>query len=369
MVIEKIKGFIERRRQKKAEKIIEKEKLESYRETEEMKKAEQAKKEADRLAHLKQYKTAIEEYNKALEIYPYEETKLTFKKPAEFFFKLFYNIGASYSFLNQFQNSIEYFDKALAIENIDDENKVKALMSKGNCYYMTKQLINRNYEEGFYKIRMESEFDVNEKIIDAFRKLDEKESLLKLAHECFTKSTELDRHNTDSWYKKGHMEFLMNEVKEAMLSFDKVLEIQKKYENKERIELFDDIKREKGIEVKYSKVLETDLKFKTKTGHLVTNKAESMIANFLFDNHLIYQYDIAVSWADNDDFKATFFIPQLDLYLEHFKYDYIKDYQKLMKAKIKQYEKNKKKLAYTTSQDERNIEEALKIKLKPYKLL
>jgi len=360
---------MEKRRQKKAEEIAEKEKLESYRQGEEMKKAEQVKKEADRLAHLKQYKTAIEEYNKALEIFPYDEKEANFKKPAEFFFKLYFNIGASYSFMNQFQNSIEYFDRALAIENIEEGNKVKALMSKGNCYYMTKQLINRNSEEGFYKIRMESEFAVDEKIMDAFRKLDEKESLLKLAHGCFTQSTELDRHNADSRYKKGHMEFLMNMVKEAMLSFDNVLEIDKKYENKERIELFDDIKKEKGIEVKHSKVLDSDLKFKTKTGHLVLNKAESMIANFLFDNNLIYQYDTAVSWADKDDFKSAFFIPKLDVYIEHFKYDYIKEYQKLMKSKIKQYDKNKKKLVYTSSEHEKNIEEALKIKLKPYIVL
>jgi len=37
-----------------------------------------------------------------------------------------------------------------------------------------------------------------------------------------------------------------------------------------------------------------------------------------------------------------------------------------MSAKIKQYEKSKKKLVYTTFDDESNIEEALKIKMKPY---
>jgi len=94
-----------------------------------------------------------------------------------------------------------------------------------------------------------------------------------------------------------------------------------------------------------------------------------MIANFIYDNNLMFQYNIAVTWADKDDFKATFFIPKLDLYIEHFKFDKIKDYQKLIRWKIKQYEKNKKKLVYTTSEDEANIEEALKIKLKPYTVL
>ena len=134
MVIGRIREALRKRRQEKIEEDIEKNKLEGYRENEQLQKADLIKKEADRLAHLKQYKTAIDEYNKALEIYPFNEADQMFKKPAEFFFKLYFNIAASYSFLNKFNESIEYFDKALKIENIEDENKVKALMSKGNCY-------------------------------------------------------------------------------------------------------------------------------------------------------------------------------------------------------------------------------------------
>lgn len=368
MVIQRIKEAIENLKQRRAEEANEQNRLTSYRESEQMQKADQIKKEADRLAHLKQYKSAIEEYNKALEIYPFNESGQMFKKPAEFLFKVYYNIAASYSFLNKFSPAIEYFEKALKLENIDDENITKAWMSKGNCYYKVKQLIEGD-NEGSYRIRMESEFDVDNRTAETFKKIDEKEGLLKLACECFTKTIELDRHNADAWYKKGHMEFLMGHVKDAMLSFDRVFEMQKDYENKEGIGLFEDIRMEKGIEVDHSPIPETQMKFKTKTGHYVGNKAEKMIADFLFENSLIFQYNIAASWADKDDFKANFFIPKLDLYLEHFKFDKIKDYQKLMKSKINQYEKKKKKLVYTTSDNEANIEEALKIKLKPYIVL
>ena len=105
---------------------------------------------------------------------------------------------------------------------------------------------------------------------------------------------------------------------------------------------------------------------KTKTGHFVKNKAEKMIASFLFENNIIFQYGMAVSWADKDYFKVSFFVPKLDLYLEHFKFNNADNYKKTMSAKIKQYEKSKKKLVYTTFDDESNIEEALKIKMKPY---
>ena len=366
MVIGKIKEALERRKRRKIEGEIEKNRLESYRETEQMQKAEQIKKEADRLAHLKQYKTAIEEYHKSLEIFPFDEKETKFSKPAEFFFKIFFNVAASYSFMNKFDNAIEFFDKSLKIEKTDDENKIKALMSKGNCYYKAKQLLNSDYEEGTYAIRMESDFNVDSKMLDEFKKLDEKENLLKLAHSCFSKTTEIDRNNADAWYKKGHMEFLLGEIKDAMLSFDNVLMADKNFENREGIRLFEDIREEKGIKAKHSKVLDTGIMFKTKTGHFVKNKAEKMIANFLFENNIIFQYDMAVSWADKDDFKASFFVPKLDLYLEHFKFNNVDNYKKTMNVKIKQYEKNKKKLVYTTSDDESNIEEALKIKIKPY---
>ena len=127
MVIGKIREALEKRKLRKIEEDIEQNKIESYRENEQLEKAESIKKEADRLAHLKQYKTAIDEYNKVLEIYPFNEKEQMFKKPAEFFFKVYFNIAASYSFLNKFSNSIVYFDNALKIENIDDEKNAVAV--------------------------------------------------------------------------------------------------------------------------------------------------------------------------------------------------------------------------------------------------
>ena len=365
MVIQRIREFLENRRQLKAEESTEEERLENYRKSQGLKDAEQIKKEADRLAHLKQYKHAIEEYLKALELFPYDAKEANYGKPAEFYFKNYYNIAASYSFLNNFKSSIEYFDKALEIEAVDKSNKVKALMAKGNCFFRAKQIITGNYDEQ----NMDAEFKIDEKAIEALKKSDSKENLLNIALKCYAKASELDKHNAEAWYRRGHIECLTGMVKEAIFSFDNVISIQKNFENKEGIELFDDIKREKGIEIRHSTIFENDLKFKTKTGHLVKNRAQMVIANFFFDNNLIFQYNVTAAWADKDTFKATFYLPKLDLYVEHFKYSHIKDYQKVMKWKIKQYDKYKKKLVHTTSEDEKNIEEALKIKLKPYIVL
>jgi len=374
MVIHHIKKFLENQKKRIEEKRKEKEKLESFRETEEMRKAEEIKREADRLAQLKQYKTAIEEYDKALEFYPYKgiEPDL-FKNAAEFLFKCNYNIAACHSYLDNFDEAVKYFDKALEIQSAEDENKVRAWMGKGSTYYRKKMLVEGRYKAGAYRIAMDTDWEISDTMIEEFKKEDQKKNYIKMAHECFTNAADIDRNHVEAWYNKGHMEVLMNKIKEAVQSFDNVININKHYENKESISLFDEIKRERGVQVKASELMERsenlEPAFKTKTGHLVKTRSEMMIANLLFDNNLLFQYNTVATWADKDDFRASFYIPKLDLYIDQHPYDYLKEYQKIMKAKIKQYEKHKKKQIYITSEDEKNIEEALRLKLKPYIIL
>ena len=374
MVIHYIKNFISKQKSKFSERRKEKERLESFRETEELRKAEEIKKEADRLAQLKQYKTAIEEYSKTLEIYPFRGNEENlFKNAAEFLFKCNYNIAACYSYLDDFDQAIAYFDKSLQVQSAEDENKVRALMGKGSVFYRKKMFVEGRYRAGAYRIAMDSDYEVSDKKVEEYKKEDQKKSFIKMAHECFTNAADLDRNHVEAWYNKGHMEFLMGKIKEAVQSFDNVININKNYENKEGITLFDEIKREKGIQVKASEIMErmesSEPAFKTKTGHLVKTRAEMMIANFLFDNNLLFQYNTMATWADRDDFRATFYLPKLDLYIDHHPYDYLKEYQKVMKAKIKQYEKHKKRHVYMTSEDEKNIEESLRLKMKPYIML
>lgn len=374
MVIQHIKNFFKSQKKKFAEARKEKDQAESFKETEEMKQAEEIKREADRLAQLKQYQPAIEEYNKALEFYPYKGNEQDlFKNAAEFLFKSNYNMAACYSYLDNFDQAISYFNRALQIQSASDENKVKALMGKGSIIYRKKQFIEGRYKAGAYRISMDAEWEISDKKLEEYKKEDQKKSYIKMAHECFTQAAELDKSHIDAWYDKGHMEVLTGKIKEAVQSFDNVLSINKSYENKENISLFDEIRREKGVQIRASEIMDrsesSDPSFRTKTGHLVRTRAEMEIANFLFDNNLLFQYNSVATWADNDDFRASFYIPKLDLYIDHHPYDYLKEYQKMMKLKIKQYEKHKKKHIYIASEDEKNIQEAIKLKMKPYAIL
>src|SRR3989338_5617910 len=374
MVIHHIKKFFAEQKKKLDERRKEKDKVESFKETEEMRKAEEIKREADRLAQLKQYQTAIEEYNKSLEFYPYKGNEQDlFKNAAEFLFKCNYNVAACYSYLDNFDKAIGFFDSALQVQAAQDENKVRALMGKGSVYYRKKMFVEGRYKAGAYRISMDTDWEVSDKMIEEFKKEDQKKNFIKMAHDCFTSAAELDKNHVEAWYSKGHMEVLLGKVKEAVQSFDNVLSISKSYENKESISLFDEIKREKGIQVKGSELLErsegAESNFHTKTGHLVKTRAEMMIANFLFDNNILFQYNSVATWADKDDFRSSFYLPKLDLYIDHHPYDYVKEYQKIMKAKIKEYDKHKKRHIYLTSEDEKNIEESLRLKMKPYMIL
>lgn len=374
MVIAHIKRFLESQKKRMQERKKDDNQLESFRETEEMRKAEEIKREADRLAQLKQYKPSIEEYQKALEFYPYKGNEPDlFKNAAEFLFKCNYNMAACYSYLDNFDEAISNFDKALQVQMADDENKVRALMGKGNTHYRKKLFVEGRYKAGAYRIAMDADWEVNDKQVENYKREDQKKNFTKMAHECFSQAAELDKSHIDAWYNKGHMEVLMGKIKEAVQSFDNVINLNKGYANKESISLFDEIKKEKGIQVKASELMErgdnSDSTFKTKTGHMVRTRAEVEVANFLFNNNLLFQYNAVATWADKDDFRSSFYVPKLDLYIDHHSYDYLKEYQKVMKAKIKEYDKHKKKHIYLSSEDEKDIEEAMKLKLKPYIVL
>ena len=235
MVIARIKKFLEGQKKRIEERRKEKDKLESFRETEEMKKAEEIKREADRLAQLKQYQTAIEEYNKALEFYPYKgDEQDLFKNAAEFLFKCNYNMAACYSYLDNFDESIKFFDKALQVQAAEDENKVRALMGKGSTFYRKKMFVEGRYKAGAYRISMDTDWEVSDKMLEEYKKEDQKKSYIKMAHDCFAQAAELDKNHVEAWYNRGHMEVLMGKIKEAVQSFDNVINLNKSYEGKDK---------------------------------------------------------------------------------------------------------------------------------------
>ena len=359
MVINYIKKKVEEKRQEKIEEELSLKNAEVFRDNEDIRKAAQIKKEADRLSNLKQYRASIDEYHKALELFPEKREKSEFfPKVAQFLFDVHFSIASCFYHLNDLRKAIEHYDAALDYE-IPQNERAAAYMGKGSAYYGMKKLVDAPQGESLT--------DIQKKEMDAMKKLDDRKSLLKLSHESFSKAVELDRNSTEAWYNKGHMEFLLGNVKDAMLSFDVVLTNSTHYENAAKIELFEELKKEKGIKDEPAHEDEEKKKkklFKTKTGHYVRSKVEKLIADFLFEQGLLFQYHVSVAWSDSEDFRPLFFIPKFNLYVEHFYSSSVEDEE--AKKIMFQYEKNRKNFIYTLEEDESNIEDALRSKMRPY---
>jgi len=351
MVIKMLKSALDNQKRKWKESQLEKEKVKQYQENEQIQAAEQIRRDAKRLAVLKQYETAIAEFGKALELYPVDDPSknntqedIMMKDVNLFYFKCYYNMALCYSYRTDTDQAINFFERALNL-NVDETSKIMALLGKGTELSKKRNIL---LEKG-----------------DTLAKAHK--TLLSDAYTCFSEIVNMDKNNIDAWYQKGYHEYLMGEVRESVKSFDEVLRLNKRYENKANIPLFDSMKREKGIKVKATYDQEpSEAFFKTKSGHQVRNRAEMMIANFLFDNNLLFQYETFAPWADAADFRPSFYLPKFDLYIEHYGYDTMKGYKKMMQQHIKEFERKKKRLVYTVSADERQMEDALRSRLKPY---
>ena len=106
-----------------------------------------------------------------------------------------------------------------------------------------------------------------------------------------------------------------------------------------------------------------------KDGHKVRSKSERDIDNYLFDHKIwhIYEKEYPIDNNPNNNLHPDFYLPELNIYIEHFG---IKDdpiYEKLKEKKLKIYKRDKINLITTNEEDMINIESSLDRKLKYFK--
>ena len=313
-----------------------KEKLKRLKEQKEEEETKDLLKDGLRLLKLKQFEAARNEFFNATRIYQNKDDQLCYH--------LMYNIALSFFYEENYQSAMNFFDKCLGIE-INDEEKTNAFLYKG--------------------VSMVKKGDMNDK-------------QRKKALELFGKVIEMDNTDVDAWYLKGCMQFELGETKASIESFDRVIELDRDYENIYDINLFYEVKRDKiGKKEEAEQPKEqseivvdgpAEVKanvIKTKAGLTVGTEPEQKIADFLSDQGLEFQYRPTVSLADSSSFSTGFYIPKYNVYLEHFGVDETSKVD--MDQKINQFEDNKKKFLFTTSNDEAKIETVLKRKLGKFK--
>ena len=105
-------------------------------------------------------------------------------------------------------------------------------------------------------------------------------------------------------------------------------------------------------------------------GHIVKSKAERDIDNFLFKHRIAHCYERPLSIDDNPehDLHPDFYLPDLQLYIEHWGMEDDEQYNSQKEYKIPLYEKLKVTLICThENTDSIDMESALRRKLKHYK--
>ena len=135
----------------------------------------------------------------------------------------------------------------------------------------------------------------------------------------------------------------------------------RKYRNKELILSIINAREIKVLESRYYN------RYKCNDGHYVKSKSERDIDNFLNKYHIRHYYEPELSIDDNPDHSIhpDFYLPQQDLYIEHWGKDNDKQYRESMEYKLDIYRKRKITLICTyEDEDMEDIEGTLKRKLK-----
>lgn len=104
-----------------------------------------------------------------------------------------------------------------------------------------------------------------------------------------------------------------------------------------------------------------------KDGHVVKSKSERDIDNYLFENKIAHAYEKALV-IGNETFHPDFYLPEFDLYIEHWGYDENNiEYTKRKEYKLPKYKEKGITLISTYEKDMKDVDTSLEIKLKNYK--
>ena len=105
-----------------------------------------------------------------------------------------------------------------------------------------------------------------------------------------------------------------------------------------------------------------------KDGHVVKSKSERDIDNYLFEHKIAHAYEKALP-INGEIFKPDFYLPDLDVYIEHWGYDETNiEYTRRKEYKITKYiEKGITLICTYEATDMKDVETSLEIKLDTYK--
>ena len=101
-------------------------------------------------------------------------------------------------------------------------------------------------------------------------------------------------------------------------------------------------------------------------GHPVKSQQEAMIDNYLFGHNIrhVYEKPFPIDGNPEHDLHPDFYLPELDIYIEHFGITGNKRYEETKEYKLPHYKKAGITLICTTGKDISNLSANLERKLK-----
>lgn len=134
--------------------------------------------------------------------------------------------------------------------------------------------------------------------------------------------------------------------------------------------------RNKSVIIKITNCSEVEIlesgyesKITCEDGHPVKSQQEAMIDNYLYGHNIKHTYEKPFPIDDNPehDLHPDFYLPDLDIYIEHFGITGNKKYEDTKEYKLPIYKSQGITLICTTGKDISNLSASLERKLKFYK--
>lgn len=136
-----------------------------------------------------------------------------------------------------------------------------------------------------------------------------------------------------------------------------------KYKNKEII-----LKISKCTNIELLEVYYEGKKYISDDGHIVKSLGELLIDNYLYKENIKHTYERGYYISADVEIKPDWYLPELDLFIEHWGINKNENYDKQKEFKLKNYKENNKTVVCTYEEDLQNLSTELERKLN-YKFL
>lgn len=133
-----------------------------------------------------------------------------------------------------------------------------------------------------------------------------------------------------------------------------------KYKNKEILLKISNCKDIELLNIEYG-----GKRYNCDDGHIVRSLGELLIDNYLYQKDIKHTYEKELKISEEQKITPDWYLPNLNLYIEHWGISNSKKYNEQKNFKLKYYNENNKTIICTHEDDLHNLSSELEMKLNP----